>query len=157
MVTKKKEQRLFPDITFTCNGFITKWIVGAFDPIPNNNDNTQLQIWRSGHGNTYNKIGASLLLPNHTIFTNVYQTVLDPPLEFQEGDILGVYQPDSANNQLSLYYQEETGPINYLESDIFHPPPPSSFDTETPAPQLYYPLVSVEYSTSGNTMSLHLI
>ena len=31
VVTMEKEQRLFPDITFTCNGSITKWIVGAGD------------------------------------------------------------------------------------------------------------------------------
>lgn len=29
MITIEEEQHLFPDITFTCNGFIAKWIVGA--------------------------------------------------------------------------------------------------------------------------------
>ena len=66
----------------------------------------------------------------------------------QEGDILGVYQPDDGDNILQLYYQDNTGPVNYLKSSI-NPPPPSSFTQTTPATQLYYPLVSVVVSTSG--------
>ena len=151
MVTKKKEQRLFPDITFTCNGTITKWIVGACNADSNNSDNTQLQIWRRGGSSntTYNKIGVSLLIPNETSHPNVHEYISNPPLEFQEGDILGVYQPDDTNNQLNLYYQENTGPLNYLESGIINPPPPSWFALNTPTSQLLYPLVSVIVTTAG--------
>ena len=151
MITKKKEQRLFPDITFTCNGFITKWIVGACNADSNNSDNTQLQIWRrGGSSNTaYNKIGVSILIPNETSHPNVHEYISNPPLEFQEGDILGVYQPDDTNNQLNLYYQENTGPLNYLESGIINPPLPSWFALNTTTSQLLYPLVSVIVTTAG--------
>ena len=47
------------------------------------------------------------------------------------------------NVLLKLYYQEYTGPFNYLMSNI-NPPPPSWFAVDTPTTQLYYPLVSVQ-------------
>ena len=151
VTTKEKEQRLFPNITFTCNGAITKWIVGAGNVNISNSDNSQLQIWRRGSSSntTYNKIGASILIPNETSHPNVHEYIPNPPLEFQEGDILGVYQPDDTDNQLKLYYQENTGPLNYLRSNI-NPPPPSWFALDIPTTQLYYPLVSAIVSTGNN-------
>ena len=38
------EQRLFPEIIFTCNGSITKWIVGG-EPSNNGQQQPELQIW----------------------------------------------------------------------------------------------------------------
>ena len=63
--------------------------------------------------------------------------------------ILGVYQPNEHDNLLKLYYQEYTGPINYLTSNI-NPPPPSWFAVDTPTTQLYYPLVSAIVSKGNN-------
>ena len=148
VVKMEKEQRLFPDITFTCNGSITKWIMGASDIIRDKSDFSQIQIWRRGISNEYFRTGRSLLVLNETGSPNVHEYIPNPPLEFQEGDILGVYQPDGGDNILQLYYQDNTGPVNYLKSSI-NPPPPSSFTQTTPATQLYYPLVSVVVNTSG--------
>ena len=58
-VKYREQQCLFPDITFTCNGFITKWIVGG------TTDNTkslepELQIWRNTEGTSYTKETAEL-------------------------------------------------------------------------------------------------
>ena len=149
VVTMEEEQRLFPDITFTCNGSITKWIVGAGDIDIGENENSQIQLWRRGASNDYYRIGTSLLIPNETIHPNVHEYIPNPPMEFQEGDILGVYQPNEHDNLLKLYYQEYTGPINYLTSNI-NPPPPSWFAVDTPTTQLYYPLVSAIVSKGNN-------
>ena len=61
-----------------------------------------------------------VLVLNETGSPNVHEHIPNPPLEFQlqEGDILGVYQPDDGVNIVQLYYQENTGPVNYIESSI---------------------------------------
>ena len=93
-------------------------------------------------GNNYTKANFSLLTPNVTSDPNVHEYIPDTPLEFQEGDILGVYQPDGDNSQLVVYYQENTGPKNYINN-----PPHSTFTTGIPINQYDYPLVTVEIST----------
>ena len=115
-------------------------------------DRPELQIWRrdSGGGNNYTKTSFSLI--NATSDTNVYEYYPDTPLEFQEGDILGVYTPKNSNTQLEVYYQDNTGPENFGENDIV-PPAPSTFTLGSPINQNDYPLVSVEIST-GNQSSV---
>ncbi len=53
----EEEQLLIPEITFTCHGFITKWILAANwddeDCYP------ELQTWNSIDGITYTKQGAT--------------------------------------------------------------------------------------------------
>ena len=142
MITIEEEQRLFPDITFTCNGLITKWIVGAGDIDIGEQQNTQVQIWRRGAGIEYSRVGATPLVLVGTSYPNVYEYLLNPPLEFQEGDILGMYQPHKTDNLLKLYYQKYTGPLNYARSNIKSPPSWAVLDSNSLATQVYYPLVS---------------
>ena len=140
-VTRRNNQQcLFPDITFTCNGFITKWIIGA--EAENDDLLSELQIWRNTGGTSYTKAGFSLL-PSNTLTGNVAEYTLNTPLEFQEGDILGVYQPRRDDSALVVYYQERDGPVNYREGN-------SALSTVTlgsPDNQYDYPLVTVEIST----------
>ena len=84
-------QRVFPDINFTCSGNLTKWIVGG---TVGNALGGEVQIWRRNNGseNDYTKVGYSILNATDPDNDNVYEHIPDPPLEFQEGDILGVYQ-----------------------------------------------------------------
>ena len=140
--SRSREQRLFPNITFTCNGSITKWIVGAEQRNDEEQLRPELQIWRRISLDTYTKISFNFLTPNVTSYPNVHEYIPNPPLEFQEGDILGVYQPTTAK-ELRVYYQEDTGPVNYRE---YAPSgAPSTFDVnDGPDSQYYYPLVSVE-------------
>ena len=141
---RDNQQRLFPDITFTCNGSITKWIVGG--TAENGASLPELQIWQNIGKNSYTKTKFSLI-PSSAIFNNnVAEYTLSTPLEFQEGDILGVYQPRQQNSALVVYYQERDGPVNYEEGD-------NSLSTVTlgsPHNQYDYPLVTVEISTQGN-------
>ena len=93
MVKKiNKKQYLFPDITFTCNGFITKWVVGGTTD-SSESLQPELQIWRNTGGTSYTKTNFSLIpIPFSTpTAVNIVEYIPEPPLEFQEGDILGVY------------------------------------------------------------------
>ena len=138
---RDNQQRLFPDITFTCNGSITKWIVGG---TTDNRESLEpeLQIWRNTGGTNYTKVGFSLL-PFSTLVSNVAEYTLSTPLEFQEGDILGVYQPKEGDSALVVYYQERDGPLNYEEGSN----PLSSVTLIDSRFKYDYPLVTVEIST----------
>ena len=50
-----------------------------------------------------------------TIYPNVYEVTQDPPIEFQRGDILGIFQP--ADSCVELYYHQGVGPYNTREPD----------------------------------------
>ena len=138
------DQRLFPDIRFTCNGLISKWIVGAGIVGNSSTSLTELQIWRrdSIKENRFTKVNYSILpLTMQAIGSNVnvYEYAPNPPLEFQDGDILGVYQPGQQDSQLAVYYQENDGPENYRSDSSV-----STFTLVEPASRYDYPLVTVE-------------
>ena len=143
---RNRQQRVFPDINFTCSGNLTKWIVGG---TIGNRIGGEVQIWRRNIGseNDYTKVGYSILDATDPDNDNVYEHIPDPPLEFQEGDILGVYQRRGNNDRMSVFYQITTGPANYRNPDIFNinPPAPSTLNDPTlVAAQYDYPLVTVE-------------
>ena len=109
-------------------------------------DNTEssepeLQIWRNTGGTSYTKANFSLL-PFSTLVSNVAEYNLSTPLEFQEGDILGVYQPRRQDSALVVYYQRRDGPTNYEFDD-----PLFDVNLDTPDNDYDYPLVTVEIST----------
>ena len=148
VVSRPGQQRLFPDIRFTCNGFLTKWIFGA-QTQASGGRMPELQIWRlnSGSTNSYTKTNSSLITPNAVSGSpNVHEYVPSTPLQFNVGDILGVHQPPMDDpSQLVMYYQANTGPVNYRRNVN---DPPNSFNAGSPINQYDYPLVSVEIITS---------
>ena len=116
VVSRPRTQLIFPEIRFTCHGFITKWIVGAQASTGIMTEMPELQIWQAHRGtNTYNKTAYSLIIPNETshLNTHVHKYILVPPLEVNIGDILGVYQPQVELSRLVLYNQKWSGPVNY--------------------------------------------
>ena len=106
---QQRRQYIYPDINFTCNGTITKWIYGARNKtgvmLP------ELQIWRP-LSNHYIKVGSSSVTADTSIDTNLYEFIPQIPLEFQEGDIFGIHIPLWRNNSLLLYEQRGNGPLN---------------------------------------------
>ena len=70
------------------------------------------------------------------------------PLDFQVGDVLGIFQPDNRNNRLRVYFQSGVGPQNYYETlannDVVEPP--SDMFTLGTVLQNDLPLVAVEIS-----------
>ena len=114
--SRNQQQRIFPQIKFTCDGNITKWIMGA---IRNNTRDyfPELQIWRDIGNDTYTKVGnttpgnATPLLQD--VAATVYEYSPEHPLEFQAGDILGVFQPRGPLSHLRVYYEENNGPTSF--------------------------------------------
>ena len=140
MVVRDQQQRVFPDIAFTCNGSITKWIVGAGTG-DGSSPPSELQIWRRS-GSDYTKVGSTqLTAQSPTSDPNVYEYIPSPPLGFQEGDILGVYQRDDSS--IVPYYQKSTGPENLRHAGLVS----DALDilTDPPRAAVYdYPLVTAE-------------
>ena len=93
----------------------------------------------------YTKVGFNTFTPNKVnIVLNVHQYIPNPPLEFQEGDILGVYQPTEISSGMELYYQTFDGPSNYKSEDKIN-----TANIQTLPVCYEYPLVTVEISTDA--------
>ena len=108
------QQRIIPGINFTCNGTLTKWIIGAQRTLTQATNHLQLQIWRrQGSSDTYDRTTFSdITVVNATDDLNVYEYIPNPPLQFQTNDFLGLYQPHISDTQ--MYYQTGGGPPNYV-------------------------------------------
>ena len=153
VITRNQQQRVFPDISFTCNGSITKWIVGAGTG-GGSSPPSELQIWRRS-GLDYTKVGSTqLTAQSPTSDPNVYEYIPSPPLGFQEGDILGVYGSSSA---IVPYYQENNGPENRRQNGAANTAPSSLTNPPLAVNQYDYPLVTVEISESIRSFTMKLI
>ena len=123
-------QRFFFDLVFTCNGYVTKWTVGAENiggPVP-----AQLQVWRKLNGtqDTYNKVQVfDLNNPSAIVGDNLYEFLPPSPVPVKEGDFLGLFNPcrdtrgrsnpctDDDVASWIVYYQRNTGIINHQLTD----------------------------------------
>ena len=94
----------------------------------------------------YRLVDFDVLTPNKiNNVSNLHEHIPNLPLEFQEGDILGLYKPiDSIG--MELYYQKFDGPVNFkLNNDD------NTAIIETLRPARYdYPLVTVEIATHAS-------
>ena len=143
VLSRPGQQRLFPDIQFTCNGSVTKWIVGACNRTGRSDEMPEIQIWRKREGNTYTKVYFDLLSSSNNNSLIVREYIPFNPIEFQEGDILGMYQPQEDRSDLLIYYQDNDGPNNYaIDTDVSL----SSFTLGKIDKKHDYPLVTVEVS-----------
>ena len=103
--TRDRRQVVIPGINFACNGSITSVVVGA-EWKDSHAAYTELQIWRSNSTGVYVKIDGASITANQKNNSEVYEITLDPPLAFQDGDILGYFQPNNRNCPLNLYLEE---------------------------------------------------
>ena len=126
------DERFFPDIGFTCNGNITHIIIGAQDD--DGIEFSQIRFWRLSDEGEYEQTGSSYSLvynnANDPSTTNLRWYNLSQPIQVQNGDVLGIYQPYFLDSDLILYYQENSGPLNHDENGNIE------YDND-------YPLVSV--------------
>ena len=116
---------LIDSIQFDCTGELRRWTVGAERRAGGSTEqHAQFQIWRRT-GNTetfeyqyerlpqFSDISSTDLVPTESL--NVYEIAVDPPLQFQQGDVLGVFQPRDA--QVVLHYTRlgyPSGTQNYF-------------------------------------------
>ena len=107
------DARAFLDIQFTCNGIVTKWIIGI----------TQNQDTSKHYPNIYLKRSSQLI---HALTVdasaatssngNVYNFTSN--IEVQYGDILVINVTINSN---PMYYQQYNGPLNYqLDSSMIN-------------------------------------
>ena len=91
-----EQQAIVPEMSFSCNGSIRTLIFGAvWSSNRPSNIYTELQIWRpvSGDGN-YTIVGnAAIVTEQNTTLLYHYSINETSPLHFQQGDIIGFYQP----------------------------------------------------------------
>ena len=139
--TADKRQVVIPAINFSCNGTITSWIIGAEW---RDNDNPEgyieLQIWRGSSLDQFQKVNGTLVTVGSENESEVYE--IETSMEFQEGDILGYFQPKKDKSRLNLYL-ENSGRITTHHDRLMGmpvtPPPAPVFDeTDTK-----YPLIAV--------------
>jgi ephrin-B len=152
-INTQSRQQITPDIRFTCDGMITKWIVGA-DWANHKNLYPELQVWRSSGNGTYRKINGTLIDVDSSTESKqrVYEYNNFPPIPFQAGDILGVFMPQSRDSKLKLRAEEGHGHTNYYiptaDSDTVSPYDSIDLqqlqDTPQVSSSVYHPLVTVE-------------
>ena len=147
MYTERRQQ-ITPDIRFTCDGMITKWIVGA-DWRDDDNFYPELQIWRNIGNDTYQKINGTFIEVETESEDRVYEYDDFAPIPFQAGDILGVFLPQTTLSRLRLWSEDTNSPTNYYltTDDSVSESPHDVIDIQnTPMVMsgTYHPLVSVE-------------
>ena len=129
-----EERRIIPGISFNCSGVIAAWTIGArwrTDGL--HNFFPHLQIWRqNGFDSTYFVVGDSeLFLSNDGSLSGGDYTIkgnLEPPLNFQRGDVLGMFQPPESRSRIGVYYDANRGPPNYyIDTGSAFQPPLASF------------------------------
>ena len=144
--TRERQQRIIPMINFTCSGSINKWTVAAeWNGGRMHVNFPQLEIWRiqSAGSNVYNRMGSTH--PGGAVENDseIYEFVVSPPLQFQPGDILGIFNPHRP--RLGIYYVETIGPPNYHTTNEGTSPSTASFTISNTA-QNDLPLITVDTS-----------
>ena len=132
------KQLIFPSISFTCTGEVTKWIVSGKYKM-NEDHHPELQIWRPTGETTYEKRGSTIVQAASEEGDEVYEFPVDSPLPFQPGDILGLLQPDKSI--LEVRYRDGGDSVYYCkEADESS----SMFDISDADVETGTPLVTVE-------------
>ena len=110
-------QAILPYSNFTCDGSILSWIFGA-QWEGNSPRYTELQIWRSSGDGSYTKVGSTTIMLEE-VESRLYRYILDSPLPFQAGDILGYFQGSQSTSQLSLLHENVGSgqPLHYVMQD----------------------------------------
>ena len=149
-VNPARRQQITPDIKFSCDGMITKWIVGAnmFDS-SSSTLYPELQVWRNIGNDVYQKRNGTFITIPSVSSNRIYEYDDFSPIPFQAGDILGVFLPRDRDTRLRLLSETTNSPTNYyLNTANFASESP--FDTidiqstQSLRSGAYHPLVSVE-------------
>ena len=93
----------------------------------------------------YYRVGSTLTEGEVENDSQIYEFVPSPPLRFQPGDILGIFNPD--NPRLGIYYVDRIGPPNYHTTGEGTLPSTASFTvTGNINSQNDMPLITVDTS-----------
>ena len=142
-----RRQLVHPNISFGCDGTIRRWIVGA-KWRGNSDAYTELQIWRRSSGSVYTKVGSTTIMVGAENGSQLYEYSLQTPLAFQEGDILGYFQPDKDDSELDLYLENSKRLIGYRNTVDQLEPPTGPFDiSAADDDDSHHPLIAVVTGT----------
>ena len=108
-----QEQSVFPNIQFTYSGRVVKWIVGATYSIFERDSFPELQIWRPTSGSTFQKQSGTTLTALADAVSGIYEFLVQPPLPFQPGDVLGLFQPSLQRSKLFVDFEVSTNAAYY--------------------------------------------
>ena len=145
------QQLIIPNMTFTSNGSVVRWTFVA----RYNTSATQypeLQVWRENTTGAYVKVGSTgNMEPNQTAYLNVYEYVLDPPLQVLAGDVLGTYQPSSRNSRVQLSFLSDSNLVNWYTKVST---PQDTFMVAGSQTNNVLPLVTVSFETEGELICI---
>ena len=127
--TLNSEFRLLAGESFSCSGTMTGLLlVGTVRTGGMRTLYPEIQIWRNTGGNMFTRQGSEVIELAAGNFgpDGVLQYTLTTPILFQNGDVLGVYQPNQDDSVLRVYYDvngsttyrvntNPTSPINLLD------------------------------------------
>ena len=149
-----QRQQISPEIKITCNGLITKWIVGAdWTSSVSAYLYPELQIWRNVGSETYRKIsGTYVFFPFTARATKIYEYTKFAPIPVESEDILGIFIPPYSPSRLRLSSERDNTnnpKVYYRYTDSSATSSPyEEIDRQNNDPSLstasYYPLVSLE-------------
>ena len=113
-ISRLQRQQITPDINFTCDGLITKWIVGA-RWMSDDYRFPELQIWRrvGNESNVYKKINGTFLNIDIESDNDIYEYDNFSPIPFRAGDILGIFAPRYLQSRLRIRAEDTNSPLNY--------------------------------------------
>ena len=73
----------------------------------------ELQVWRENTAGTYVRVASTgNMEPTQTAYLNVYEYVLDSPLQVLAGDVLGIYQTSSTISRVQLLFLSDSNLVN---------------------------------------------
>ena len=137
-----QRQQITPQMRFTCDGWITKWIIGA--RMASGSVSPEIQVWRN-ISNIYQKInGIPVVIPDMS-GSQRYEFNNFDPIAIQAGDILGVFLPPATSSRLTLLSEDTTSPTNYYLTT-------NSTDSESP-----YDTIDLENTLSLMSQDYHLL
>ena len=140
-VDSSNTQAIFPEVSFTCDGSIQRWVLGA--RWEGHEEYIELQIWRPTGNGVYTKVGYTTIIVNEQ--EELYEYGVSPPLAFQAGDVLGYYQPDPSQSQLRVRFEPagREPQLGYFYSDPTSPASVLNITARTVSNDIFQVLVNV--------------
>ena len=110
LIRSGQRQQISPEMRFTCDGIITKWIIGA------TYDGTdglfpELQIWRNIGDEKFKKINGTFIELTTVLSSEVYEYGNFSPIPVKSGDVMGIFLPPFFS--FRLWYEAAINPIQY--------------------------------------------
>ena len=147
LVFSSQRQQISPEMRFTCDGNITKWIIGA-DYDEDVNFYPELQIWRNAGDETYRKINGTFIELQTSVSSRIYEYEDFSPIPVKSGDILGIFLPPHSSSRIRLRSELADSPAQFyfsLQSVSSSPFDEIDLEQDSVVSGPYHPLVSVAF------------